>query len=148
MSLAAARFATSRAVRGRVATGGQRRSAQTIPRLGTEEEMKAEAVAQLRARIARQKEIESKTHKPMSEELDEMWKWVKISIMVAAPVSVLACIKDVLTIEHDHRKPGPEPDYMQIRTKPFPWECENCALFDLGCWKQCRAEKAAEAAGN
>uniref|UniRef100_A0A7S2MJB1 Cytochrome c oxidase subunit n=1 Tax=Helicotheca tamesis TaxID=374047 RepID=A0A7S2MJB1_9STRA len=144
MSLVAARYAATRAVRARAATAGQRRSAQTVPRLGTEEEMKAEAVAQLRARIARQKEIEAKTHTPMAEELDEMWKWIKISLFVAAPVCAITMIKDVLTMEHEHRKPGPEPEYMQIRTKPFPWECEDCALFDLDCWKKCRAEKAAE----
>jgi len=115
-----------------------------VPRLGSEEEMKQEVIAQLRARIARQKEIEKAVHKSEAEELDEMWKWVKISLLIAGPVCVLTSLKDILTIEHEHRKPGPEPDYMKIRTKPFPWECEDCELFNRECWAKCRAEKAIE----
>lgn len=106
--------------------------------------MKQEVIAQLRARIARQKEIEKAVHKSEAEELDEMWKWVKISLLIAGPVCVLTSLKDILTIEHEHRKPGPEPDYMKIRTKPFPWECEDCELFNRECWAKCRAEKAIE----
>ena len=45
-------------------------------------------------------------------------------------------------VDHVHRPHGPLPDYMSIQTKEFPWECETCALFDLDCWKKCRAEKA------
>eukprot|EP00559_Dactyliosolen_fragilissimus_P004714 CAMPEP_0184862212 /NCGR_PEP_ID=MMETSP0580-20130426/6702_1 /TAXON_ID=1118495 /ORGANISM="Dactyliosolen fragilissimus" /LENGTH=104 /DNA_ID=CAMNT_0027359969 /DNA_START=531 /DNA_END=845 /DNA_ORIENTATION=+ len=104
--------------------------------------MQKEVVAQLRARIALQKEIESGNHSH-AEELNEMWKWVKISIMVAAPVCVLTVAKDIVLGEHAHRKEGPLPDYMNIRNKPFPWECEDCALFDQKCWDKCRAEKAA-----
>lgn len=124
---------------------GARRNTQTVPRLGSEQEMQADAIAQLQARIARQKEIVQATQHTEQEELDEMWKWVKISVLVAAPVLVLTSIKDIILNEHDHRKPGPEPDYMRIRNKPFPWECEDCELFNRDCWKQCRAEKAAEA---
>mmetsp|Transcript_20931 Transcript_20931/g.60945 ORF Transcript_20931/g.60945 Transcript_20931/m.60945 type:complete len:120 (-) Transcript_20931:240-599(-) len=116
----------------------------TVPRAASEKEMKQEVIAQLRARIALQKEIEKGAHKSEAEELDEMWKWVKLSILVAGPVCVLACAKDILFVEHAHAKPGPMPDYMKIRNKPFPWECEDCALFDNECWKQCRAEMAAE----
>ena len=106
--------------------------------------MKKEAIAQIKARIARQKEIEGGLHKSHAEEVEEMWKWIKISVMVATPVCVLSVLKDQLLIEHTHRKHGPEPDYMRIRTKSFPWECEDCELFNSECWKKCRAEKAAE----
>ena len=44
--------------------------------------------------------------------------------------------------EHGHRFEGELPEYMHVRTKEFPWECGDCDLFDLKCWKQCRAEKA------
>lgn len=124
----------------------QRRSNQTVPRLGSEAEMEAEAIAHLRARVRRQKEIMEATEHSAEEELAEMWKWVKISAVVATPVCVLSIIKDVLFVPHAHRGHGPMPDYMAIQVKEFPWECETCALFDLECWKKCRAEQAAEGA--
>jgi len=121
----------------------QRRSAQTVPRLASEEEMKKEVVAQLKARIARQKEIES-GHHSHAEEVAEMNRWIKISIIVALPGCVLLLVKDKLFEEHAHRPEGPLPDYMKIRTKEYPWECEDCNLFDSKCWKQCEEEKANE----
>ncbi len=119
-----------------------RRSNQTIPKLASPAEMQAEAIAQLRARVRRQKEIMDATHHTESEEIAEMWKWIKISFIVALPVCVLSIAKDVLFVGHAHRPHGPLPDYMEIQVKEFPWECETCALFDLECWKKCRAEKA------
>ncbi|KAL9178749.1 hypothetical protein ACHAXT_003880 [Thalassiosira profunda] len=124
----------------------QRRSNQTVPLMGTPAEMEAEAIAQLRARVRRQKEIMDATQHSEAEEIAEMYKWIKISAIVATPVCVLSIVKDVLFVPHPHRLPGPEPDYMAIQVKEFPWECETCALFDLGCWKKCRAEQAAEGA--
>lgn len=105
--------------------------------------MKKEAVAQLKARIAKQKEIETGNHISHAEEVAEMWKWVKLSIFVATPICVLSVLKDLTLVEHAHRKEGPEPDYMRIRNKEFPWECEDCELFNSACWKKCREEKAA-----
>mmetsp|Transcript_19575 Transcript_19575/g.28967 ORF Transcript_19575/g.28967 Transcript_19575/m.28967 type:complete len:144 (-) Transcript_19575:123-554(-) len=130
---------------GRVATLYQRRSAQTVPRLGTEKEMEAEALEQIRARIAYQKKViaESGAHSH-AEEVAEMVRWIKISLLVAIPLCVVSALKDLLFLEHDHAKEGPYPDYMAIRHKEFPWECEECPLFDQKCWNKCRAEKAAE----
>jgi cytochrome c oxidase subunit 6a len=122
----------------------QRRSAQTVPRFATEEEMKKEANNQLKARLARQKEIESGNHVSHAEEVAEMNKWIKISIMVAFPVCILSVAKDLLLVEHAHRKHGPEPDYMKIRNKAFPWECEDCELFNNECWKKCRGESTGD----
>ncbi|KAL3770923.1 hypothetical protein ACHAWU_003232 [Discostella pseudostelligera] len=121
----------------------QTRSNQVVPKLASPAEMQAEAIAQLRARVRRQKEIMSATHHSEAEEIAEMWKWIKISFIVALPVCVLSMAKDILLVEHTHRPHGPLPDYMEIQVKEFPWECETCALFDLECWKKCRAEKAA-----
>ena len=122
----------------------QRRSNQTVPKLGNQAEMEAEAIAQLRARVRRQKEIMDATQHSETEEIAEMWKWIKISFIVATPVCVLSIAKDVFFVDHVHRPHGPLPDYMDIQVKEFPWECETCALFDLECWKKCRAEQAAE----
>jgi len=110
--------------------------------------MKKESVEILKARIAKQKEIESGKHVSHEEEVSEMFKWIKISFIVALPVCVLSVAKDVFLVEHPHRRPGPEPDYMRIRKKEFPWECEDCELFEGACWKKCREERAAAAAGN
>ena len=141
---AARTVATRTATAAAVSRAGARRSAQTVPRMGSEAEMEKEALAQIKARLARQKDIMKQTHKSEAEEVDEMWKWVKISLFVATPVCVLTVLKDMLFVEHEHRKPGPEPDYMRIRNKEFPWECSDCELFNGECWKKCRAEMAAE----
>jgi len=124
----------------------QRRSNQLVPKLGSPAEMEAEAIAQLRARVRRQKEIMDADTHCQTEEIAEMWKWIKLSFFVVVPVCVLSVAKDVLLVDHQHRKPDPLPDYMAIQVKEFPWECETCALFDLECWKKCREEQAAESA--
>eukprot|EP00546_Thalassionema_frauenfeldii_P006669 CAMPEP_0178913542 /NCGR_PEP_ID=MMETSP0786-20121207/10901_1 /TAXON_ID=186022 /ORGANISM="Thalassionema frauenfeldii, Strain CCMP 1798" /LENGTH=141 /DNA_ID=CAMNT_0020586297 /DNA_START=27 /DNA_END=452 /DNA_ORIENTATION=- len=125
----------------------QRRSAQTVPKFGTEEAMKEQAIEQIRARLAYQKELRSsRGGHSHAEEVDEMWKWIKISFIVAFPVCILSCVKDLVFGEHPHHDDSPKPDYMKIRNKAFPWECEDCALFDQKCWNACKAEKAAEGA--
>lgn len=122
---------------------GARRSVQTVPKLGTEAEMQAEAVAQIRARLAYQKELMANNpHKSHSEEWNELWVWIKISIFVCGPVCFFAIAKDLAFEEHHHRPHGALPEYMGIRNKEYPWECSDCDLFDLECWKKCRAEKA------
>merc|ERR1712071_336301 len=116
------------------------------PMAGTVESMRASAISQLEARIAKQKDLAGKGGHSHAEEVAEMWKWIKISFVVAFPVCVFSAIKDLL-MDHPHAHPT-EVDYMKIRNKPFPWECEDCGLFDLKCWEACRLEKAAEAAGH
>jgi cytochrome c oxidase subunit 6a len=126
-----------------MAVGGARRTVRTVPRLGTKEEMEAEAVAQIRARLAYQKEIAAANpHKSFDEEWHEMWNWIKISFFICVPLSVLMVVKDQVLIEHEHRPHGPLPDYMGIRNKEFPWECDQCDIFDLPCWEKCRAAKS------
>ena len=122
----------------------QRRSAQTVPRLGTEEQMKAEALEQIKARIAYQKEI-MKAKDPanqLQEEIHEMYKWVKVSFMVGLPICVASLIFSFAMEEHAHKPEGELPEYIAVRHKEYPWECSDCDLFDLACWKKCRAEKA------
>lgn len=105
--------------------------------------MQKEAVEQIRARIAYQKEVmAAHPHKSFAEEWEELWLWIKISIFVCGPVVVFGLVKDLLIEEHHHRPDGPLPEYMKIRSKEFPWECGDCDLLDTACWKKCRAEKA------
>mmetsp|Transcript_20134 Transcript_20134/g.22990 ORF Transcript_20134/g.22990 Transcript_20134/m.22990 type:complete len:142 (-) Transcript_20134:327-752(-) len=125
----------------------QRRSAQTLPRAGSEESMVKDATQHLRERLAYQKELAAANPgHSHEEEVDEMWKWIKISFIIAIPVCVLACAKDYFFEEHHHDDGKAKPDYMKVRKKEFPWDCEDCALFDQPCWDKCKAEKAAEAA--
>jgi hypothetical protein len=51
-------------------------------------------------------------------------------------VSTAFGIFNYVTYEHEHgRKDLP---YQKMRGKPYPWECSDCNLFDLECWKECR----------
>ena len=121
----------------------QRRSAQTVPRLGTEEQMKAEALEQIKARIAYQKALMKDKGHQADEEIHEMYKWIKVTFMVGLPICVVSFVYSFAAEEHHHRPEGALPEYMAVRHKEFPWECGDCALFDLHCWKKCRAEKKA-----
>jgi coproporphyrinogen III oxidase-like Fe-S oxidoreductase len=114
--------------------------AEYIPALGTEEEMKKQAIEQIRARVQYQKELlASKAH---HNDEEEMWRWLNITFYVGVPVCLLSCLYSYFFDEHTHRYEDPLPEYMVIRSKEFPWECGECDLFDLKCWKKCRAEKA------
>ena len=118
-----------------------RRSAMTVPKLGTEAEMKAEAIAQLRARIEYQKElIKAKGHNH-EEEVNEMWRWINLTFYVGVPVCIASSLYSYLFDEHPHRVEGDLPEYMKIRNKEFPWECSDCDYLDKKCWNECRAEK-------
>lgn len=138
------RAAASRlAVRGRgPAVALQRRNAQTVPKLGTEAEMQAEALQQIRARVAYQKELMKGKH-GIEEDVHEMTRWIQLTFFVAIPISALSYIYSfVIDNEHPHRIEGELPEYMSIRSKEFPWaECDDCDLLDMECWKKCKAEK-------
>lgn len=103
--------------------------------------MKQQAIEQIRARVKYQKELMSHPDKH-HDDVGEMWRWLNIFFWVAIPVTTLSCLYSFFFDEHSHRIPGPEPVYHKIRAKEYPWECGDCDLFDLDCWKKCRAEKA------
>ena len=107
---------------------------------GTDAQINAEALDQIRSRVARQKEIMSHHH-GIEEEVGEMWQWVRITWYVAVPVMALSLAYSAIFDEHHHRIEGELPEYMKIRSKEFPWECSDCDLFDGKCWKECREEK-------
>jgi cytochrome c oxidase subunit 6a len=118
--------------------------AQTVPALGTDEEMQAQAIEQIRARVNYQKELlAAQDHG--HDDTDEMWRWLNITFWIGLPITLASCLYSALFDEHVHRYEGEMPEYMRIRTKEFPWECSDCDLFDRECWKKCRAEKAAAA---
>merc|ERR1719223_633511 len=145
MTLTRAALSSSRHLMRAGARRGARRDYVTTPMQGDRDAMRKEAVKQLQERIAQQKQVvENQGHKSHAEEVEEMWTWIKLSLYVAVPVCLVSAAKD-LVMEHPHEK-GLDVDYMKIRNKPFPWECDDCSLFDNKCWAACRAEKAAEGA--
>jgi cytochrome c oxidase subunit 6a len=113
--------------------------AQLVPALGTEEEMKAQAIEQIRARVEYQKNL--KAAHPAHDDVDEMYRWLNITFWVGFPITALSLLYSFFFDEHHHRIHGPLPDHMNIRSKEFPWECGQCDLFDSACWKKCREEK-------
>jgi cytochrome c oxidase subunit 6a len=123
-----------------VSLTGRRGMAQTVPRVGTQAQMEAEALQQIKARIAYQKEIMKSQH-GLEEEVHEMWRWVNITFWVALPIVAVSCLYSFVFDEHHHRESGPLPEYMVIRNKEYPWQCDACDLFDMKCWKKCKAEK-------
>ena len=131
----ASRFASRQAL-----TLVQRRSAQTVPKVGSEAAMQAEAVEQIRARVAYQKELMAGKH-GVEEDVHEMWRWINITFTVGIPICILSVAYTTFFDEHHHRFDGPLPEYMSVRSKEFPWQCGECDLFDLKCWKKCKAEK-------
>jgi cytochrome c oxidase subunit 6a len=114
--------------------------AQYVPALGTEEEMKAQAIEQIRARVKYQKELLAAQSHGHDDEY-EMWRWLNLTFKVALPIVALSMAYSFIFDEHPHREDGALPEYMHIRSKEFPWECGDCDLFDLKCWKKCKAEK-------
>eukprot|EP01031_Cornospumella_fuschlensis_P038186 gene38186-46398_t len=57
----------------------------------------------------------------------EVARWHKLSIGMAGLSTVLG-IYTYFTNTHDHARSG--LPYQKIRSKPYPWACSDCALFD------------------
>jgi hypothetical protein len=129
---------------GLTAYGRQQQAAlaSTVPRLGTEAEMTAEAVEQIRARVRYQKELMKAKGHGIEEDTMEMFRWLNITFWVAVPVCVASGLYSLFFDVHPHRFEGELPEYMHVRSKEFPWQCSDCDFFDTACWKKCRAEKA------
>jgi cytochrome c oxidase subunit 6a len=113
-----------------------------VPKLGTDAEMQAQAIEQIRARVQYQKELLA-AQEHGHDDKEEMYRWMSITCYVALPVVFLHGMYSLIFDEHAHRMEGPLPEYMKIRAKEFPWECGDCDFFDMKCWKKCRADKAA-----
>jgi hypothetical protein len=114
--------------------------AQLVPKYGTIEEMNKMSLDQFRQRLAYQKELMAAkpTHSP-EHEIDEIWRWVNLSIYVGLPAILMSLIYSFGFEVHPHREEGDLPDYMKIRSKEYPWRCGECDLFDYPCWEKCKA---------
>jgi hypothetical protein len=114
------------------------RSIVTIPKLGTPEEMQAQAIQQLRERVRYQKDLMAATQHSHEEEVAEMFRWIRITFMVGLPICVASALYSTFFDEHPHRVEE-TPEYMHVRSKEFPWQCGDCDFFDRKCWKECKA---------
>eukprot|EP00600_Ochromonadales_sp_CCMP1393_P002371 CAMPEP_0174984774 /NCGR_PEP_ID=MMETSP0004_2-20121128/17931_1 /TAXON_ID=420556 /ORGANISM="Ochromonas sp., Strain CCMP1393" /LENGTH=84 /DNA_ID=CAMNT_0016237265 /DNA_START=71 /DNA_END=325 /DNA_ORIENTATION=- len=65
----------------------------------------------------------------------EVDRWYKLTIVMVGLSTVLT-VYNVVAHSHDHIRTG--LPYQKIRSKPYPWSCPDCNLFDLECWKECR----------
>jgi len=81
-----------------------------------------------------------------AEAANLMAKWKKYSLYVGIPVSTALFVVNMgllATGDHIHNPAdlGVEmPSYMKIRTKPYPWSCPDCNLFDGHCWDKCKGK--------
>jgi hypothetical protein len=65
---------------------------------------------------------------------------LSFAVMIAGCAVVMAGnVWYISTHEHAHGTPKEVP-YMHIRSKPFPWACNDCELFNGDCWKEARGE--------
>lgn len=55
-------------------------------------------------------------------------------------LTTVVALYNIAAHEHDHGVPT-GASYIKIRTKPYPWKCSDCNLFDGECQKAC-AESA------
>jgi hypothetical protein len=70
----------------------------------------------------------------------EVSKWKKTTIGMVV-LSTLFGLYNIAA--HDHEHPHNGLPYQHIRSKPYPWICSDCNLFDGACWDECRAAKNA-----
>lgn len=54
-------------------------------------------------------------------------------------LSTLLTVYNIVAHDHDHARHG--LPYQKIRSKPYPWACNDCNLFEGDCWKECKANK-------
>ena len=119
----------------------QRRTIMSVPAVGTEKEMTDQAIEQIRARVKYQKELIQAHEHDSHDDTGEMWRWLNLSFFVGLPIVLASGLYSVVFDKHSHRIEGPLPDFMAVRSKEFPWQCGECDLFDLNCWKECKAAK-------
>eukprot|EP01038_Epipyxis_sp_PR26KG_P012577 gene12577-16865_t len=68
--------------------------------------------------------------------LEETQRWMKLT----AVMGVLSLAFHLYAFSGHHPHSGKEGlPYQRFRTKPFPWKCSDCSLFDAACWKECKA---------
>ena len=100
------------------------------------------AAAALRRSAARAPALARQMSGDSATAAKEMAQWRTYSYGIVGFSSLLT-IGIFATMDDSHGHPKENPySYEKIRTKPYPWECSNCNLFDGHCWEECRKKKA------
>mmetsp|Transcript_4554 Transcript_4554/g.5903 ORF Transcript_4554/g.5903 Transcript_4554/m.5903 type:complete len:111 (-) Transcript_4554:1598-1930(-) len=79
-----------------------------------------------------------------AEAAAEMVRWEKYSYMAVAASGIFGMYIWYLEYQHakhPHHTEKAEFSHLKIRNKPYPWSCPDCNLFDLKCWRECRAAR-------
>jgi hypothetical protein len=57
-------------------------------------------------------------------------------------MGVFTCVVGIYNVVfHDHDHARSDLPYQKYRSKPLPWGCSNCDLFDMDCWAACKEAK-------
>ncbi|KAJ1428061.1 hypothetical protein B484DRAFT_394961 [Ochromonadaceae sp. CCMP2298] len=65
----------------------------------------------------------------------EVGRWYKMTIVMVG-LSCGLVVYNIVAHDHEHVRTG--LPYQRFRSKPYPWSCPDCNLFDGACWKECR----------
>ena len=76
-------------------------------------------------------------HDPVAAYAD-MNSWVQYSIGMAGVVAATTAWVVWLESGHEHGHHENPRAFKKIRSKPYPWKCPDCNLFDSECFKKCK----------
>jgi len=79
-------------------------------------------------------------HDPVQAYAD-MNSWVQYSIGMAGVCVAVTGWVVYLESSHEHSHHVDERAYKKIRSKPYPWSCSDCNLFNSECFKKCKEGK-------
>eukprot|EP00635_Sarcinochrysidales_sp_CCMP3193_P002573 CAMPEP_0118919706 /NCGR_PEP_ID=MMETSP1166-20130328/18695_1 /TAXON_ID=1104430 /ORGANISM="Chrysoreinhardia sp, Strain CCMP3193" /LENGTH=112 /DNA_ID=CAMNT_0006860235 /DNA_START=30 /DNA_END=368 /DNA_ORIENTATION=+ len=77
-----------------------------------------------------------------AEAAAEMVRWEKFSYVafgVSGLFGLYMAYVEYQHSKHPHEVHKPEMSHLKIRSKEYPWRCPDCNLFDLKCWRECKA---------
>jgi NAD-dependent dihydropyrimidine dehydrogenase PreA subunit len=77
----------------------------------------------------------------MDKRADNFIYFINFDLCVTCTVMVVASFGFAAynIAMHEHVHPRHDLPYQHIRTKPYPWKCSDCNLFEGECWKECKA---------
>ena len=78
-----------------------------------------------------------------AEHIKTMDTWRKFTFMTLPILGIVGVANIYIHMTHEHHEVEKKYAYNDIRKKKFPWQCDDCALFDRACHRKCKAEARA-----